>query len=538
MPRPGRSFLSIPLFVLFCALIGGVCGSRVKATADSPDADVSENLRQLTRVYAAIEQNYADPIDAERVIYNGAIQGMIRTLDPHSNFVDPKTFALLREERRGRYYGVGMMVMMLKSHVTVLQPFEGSPAFRAGLRPGDTILKVDDRSCEGLGTSEVADLLKGPRGTKVHVVVEREGWDKPVEFDLIRDEIPRPSVDLAYQFRPGIGYLRISTFSETTGREAAAALRGFNPKGLRGLILDLRGNRGGLVSEAVGVADMFLAKGQVIVSHRGRSSPEKIFKALHGNGGADYPLIVLVDRETASASEIVAGAIQDHDRGLVVGETTFGKGLVQNEYSLGENTGLLLTIARYYTPSGRLIQRKFSGVSLYDYYYARDENSKEESQRPRQIRLTDSGRAMFGGGGITPDEKIPVQMPSRLMRSLLRRGVFFYAPGFSRYYLGLHKTVPRDFEVNAPVLAEFRNYLDREKIVYSDKELQQDAEAIKRYIRQDLVNSIFGKSESDRIGLEGDPQLQRALELLPRAKQLADNARHIVAQRLDKPGEQ
>lgn len=166
MPRPGRSFLSIPLFVLFCALIGGVCGSRVKATADSPDADVSENLRQLTRVYAAIEQNYADPIDAERVIYNGAIQGMIRTLDPHSNFVDPKTFALLREERRGRYYGVGMMVMMLKSHVTVLQPFEGSPAFRAGLRPGDTILKVDDRSCEGLGTSEVADLLKGPRGTK------------------------------------------------------------------------------------------------------------------------------------------------------------------------------------------------------------------------------------------------------------------------------------------------------------------------------------------------------------------------------------
>jgi carboxyl-terminal processing protease len=545
MPRSRRILFTVPVFVLFCALLGGIYSSHAQSTKVNNDADIDSNIRQLARVYSAIEQNYADAIEpdklAEKLIYGGAIPGMIRTLDPHSNFIDSKSFALMREERRGHYYGVGMMVQLVKTRVTVTQPFEGSPAFRAGLRPGDGILKVDARSCDGLGTSDVAALLKGPRGTQVKVLVERTGWDQPLEFTLIRDEIPRPSVDLAYLMRPGIGYLRINAFMETTGQEAKAALNSFNPKTLRGLVLDLRGNRGGLVSEAVSVSDMFLAKGQVIVSHHGRSSPEKVFKARSGNDGLDYPVVVLVDRDTASASEIVAGALQDHDRALVVGETTFGKGLVQNEYQLSQDTGLLLTIARYYTPSGRLIQRNFDGVPLYDYLYARDENSKEELQKPRQIRLTDSGRPMFGGGGITPDEKVPYEMPGRLMRELLGRGVFMWAPGgiyvspssFSRSYLAAHKTVSRDFEVNDRVITEFRAFLDREKIACTDQELQQNLGEIKRRIKQDVMVSLFGKLEADRLGLDADPQVLKGIDLLPKAKTLADNAHRIVAQRLE-----
>jgi carboxyl-terminal processing protease len=533
IPHFRRSLLTILALLLLCSLVGGLYGSRVKAASDTSDSDLQQNVRRLALVYDAIERYYADPVDPEKVIYNGAIQGMIRTLDPHSNFVDPKTFKALREERQGHYYGVGMTVQLVSNQVTVRVPFEGSPALRAGLRPGDIILSVDGHSCAGLGTQEVADMLRGPRGTQVHVVVEREGLEKPLEFDLIRDEIPRPSVDLAYEVRPRVGYIHINTFSETTGREAAAALRQLNAKTLQGLILDLRDNRGGLVSEAVAVADMLLAKGLVIVSHRGRASKEKTFVAENGNGGIEYSLVVLINENTASASEIVAGAIQDHDRGLVVGETSFGKGLVQNEYPLSFDTGLLLTIARYYTPSGRMIQRQFNGISLYDYYFARDDNRKVDLQQARQVKLTDSGRPMFGGGGIAPDEKVSWPTPSRLMRRLdgLGNPIFFK---FSRHYLAVHKTISHDFEVNDAVMAEFRQFLDSQKIAYTENELQQDLDTIKRLIKAELFVSVFGKPEGDRIVLEGDPQLLRAIELLPKAKQLADTAHHIVAQHLGK----
>src|SRR6185503_8628206 len=273
---------------------------------------------------------------------------------------------------------------------------------KAGLRPGDVIIAVDAKATDNMSVSDVADLLKGPKGTNVHISILREASEKPLEFNVVRDEIPRNSVDLKFLVRPGVGYMHVSAFNETTEQEVEDALQGFGD--LKGLILDLRGNPGGLLNEGVGVADKFLKKGQVIVSHRGRSSPEKMYKAAHGNGGKDYPLVVLVNRGTASAAEIVSGAIQDHDRGLIVGEVTFGKGLVQTVYPLSENTGLALTTAKYYTPSGRLIQRDYSNVSLYDYYYNREK--EDAAAANHEVKLTDSGRTVYGGGGINPDEKI------------------------------------------------------------------------------------------------------------------------------------
>src|SRR6201981_2986332 len=328
-----RSLFFFLLVIVTCGFLGSAAFSQ-RGNSSSPtgasDNDVRDSLRQFSEIYNLVEQNYAEPVNPDKAIYNGAIPGMLHVLDPHSNFFDPKSYSLLREEQRGKYYGVGMTVGPRNNKVIVIFPFVGTPAYKAGIHPGDVIIAVDGKTTDNLSTSDVADMLKGPKGTTVHITILREGVDKPMEFSLVRDEIPRNSVDLAFLIKPGVGYIHITGFQETTEREVADALDKFGD--LKGLVLDLRQNPGGLLSEGVGVADKFLKKGQLIVSHHGRSSPEKRYTAPHGNGGREYPMVVLVNKGTASAAEIVAGAIQDHDRGLIVGETTFGKGLVQTVY--------------------------------------------------------------------------------------------------------------------------------------------------------------------------------------------------------------
>src|SRR5450432_2747815 len=389
-----RTLYVIVLFLAICGFLGVLVAQKNPDVAPSGDADVNHSLQQFATVYDMVEQNYAEPVNADKAIYNGAIPGMLHVLDPHSNFFDPKAYALLREDQRGKYYGVGMTVGPRNNKVIVIAPFVGTPAYRAGIHPGDIIVAVDGKPTDNMTTGDVADLLKGPKGTTVHITIMREGADKPLDFAVIRDEIPRYSVDLHFLIKPGIGYIHVSGFQETTEHEVADALDEMGD--LKGLILDLRQNPGGLLNEGVGVADKFLRKGQLIVSHHGRSSPEKRYTATHGNGGKEYPLVVLVNRGTASAAEIVSGAIQDHDRGLIAGETTFGKGLVQTVFPLAENTGLALTTAKYYTPSGRLIQRDYTNVSLYDYYFNRE--SEENATTNREVKLTDSGRTVYGGG--------------------------------------------------------------------------------------------------------------------------------------------
>ena len=359
--RTRRVLLSVTIFLGTCAVLGSFISQKVAAQSASDESSLRDSYHAFTDVYSLVEQNYAEHLDSDKIdkaIYDGAIPGMLHTLDPHSNFYDPKAFAQMREDQHGRYYGVGMTIQPQpmadgKTRVVVLYPFEGTPSFKAGIRPGDVILTIDGKSAEGMDSAAVASLLKGPKGTHVSVTMEREGLPKPLVFDLVRDDIPHPSVDLAFLIRPNIGYIHVANFSsETTSREVGDALDKFQGSGdLKGLVIDLRGNPGGLLNEAVSMSDKFLQKGQIIVSQRGRAFPDQVYRATRGEQGNDkYPIVVLVNRNTASAAEIVSGALQDHDRALIVGETTFGKGLVQTVFQITENTGLALTTYHYYTP--------------------------------------------------------------------------------------------------------------------------------------------------------------------------------------------
>ncbi len=521
--RSRLSVLFVILVMLVCGSLGALFGQRLGTAPAASDAEIQENLRVFSQVYSVVEQNYAEPVNAEKAIYNGAIPGMLRVLDPHSNFFDPKSYSLLKEDQRGKYYGVGMQVGPRNNKVIVIAPFVGTPAYRAGIRPGDVIVGVDGKPTDNLSTSEVADLLKGPKGTPVRITILREGTDGPLEFTVTRDEIPRFSVDVHFQIRPGVGYLHVSSFNETTEQEVSQALEEFGP--LQGLILDLRQNPGGLLSEGVGVAEKFLKKGSLIVKHIGRDpGAQKPYRARQDDSDLNYPIVVLVNRGTASAAEIVAGAIQDHDRGLIAGETTFGKGLVQTVYPLSENTGLALTTAKYYTPSGRLIQREYTGVSLYDYYYSQNGNSNNGN---REIKMTDSGRPVYGGGGITPDVKLPSQRTNRFQDSLIQRYAFF---NFAKHYL-IQRHVTRNFEVDDTVLLEFRKFLDEQKIAFTEGDLMESDAWLRSNIKAEMFIAEFGQQEGLRVRAETDPQVIRAVELLPMAKDLADNARKVIAER-------
>ena len=526
MPRRShRSSILIVSFLAVCGFLGMLFAQKNPATAHDSDSDVSQSLKEFTQVYDIVEQNYAEPVSPDKAIYNGAIPGMLHVLDPHSNFFDPKSYSLLREDQRGKYYGVGMTVGPRNNKVIVIAPFAGSPAYRAGIHPGDIIAAVDGKPTDNMNTGDVADLLKGPKGTTVHITILREGADKPLEFTVVRDEIPRYSVDLHFMIRPGVAYMHVSGFNETTEKEVQDALDSFYQQGeLKGLVLDLRQNPGGLLNEGVGVADKFLHKGQLIVSHHGRSSPERRYTATHGNGGREYPLVVLVNRGTASAAEIVAGAIQDHDRGLIIGETTFGKGLVQTVYPLSNDTGLALTTAKYYTPSGRLIQRDYSNVSLYDYYFDRD---GIDDTANKEVKLTDSGRTVYGGGGITPDVKIDPIKSTPFQDSLLQHYAFF---NFAKHYASTHK-ITKNFEVDENVMQEFRKSLDADKVPYTEAELAQNNDWIRSNIKSELFVDAYGQEEGLKVKAESDPEVLKALDLMPQAKQLAENARKVVAER-------
>jgi len=527
-----RSLLFFPLIILACAVLGGVYGPSLtsSAAAASSEDDVKASVNNFTKVYALVERNFADPLDPEKAVYKGAIPGMLRTLDPHSSFYDPREFRLLREDQHGRYFGVGMTIGPSRTgsgRTICIAPFPGSPAYKAGIRPGDEILAVDDQPTDKLSMSEIADRLKGPRGTHVKVAVGRAGSDAPLTFDLIRDEVKRNTVQDSFWLKPGIAYVDVNSFNDNTSREVDDALKSLGEDSIKGLVLDLRDNPGGLLNEGVAVAGRFLRKGQVVVSHRGRASGEKPHTARNGNGSHDYPVVVLVNGFSASAAEIVAGALQDHDRAWILGGNTFGKGLVQTVYPLSEESGLALTTARYYTPSGRLIQRDYSNISFYDYYF----NKNTDSRNLNDAKSTDSGRLVYGGGGITPDEKYVDPKLDAFQAAVRRR----YAFNFVAQYRGVNNVkVAKGWEPDHVVMESFHQYLLKEKAPFTEASFAQHQDWLKAEIKREMYSSAFGIDDARRLAIETDPEVAKAIDAMPKARALLDNAKRILAQRAAK----
>ena len=535
------TYLLAPAFVVLCSLTAWILGGG-RVSAASSDEGVAQSLKAFTRIYDVVEQNFADQVKPDKAIYDGAIPGMLHTLDPHSNFFDPKEFSKLREDQSGHYYGIGMMVGARGNRTIVQYPFGGSPAFRAGLRPGDAILEVNDQKTDSLSMSEVAERLKGPRGTHVQVKVARDGQDKPLTFNIVRDEIPRSSVPFAFYIRPGIAYATITAFNENTAKELDEKLKKLGEKEIKGLVLDLRANPGGLLNEGVDVASHFLKKGEAVVSHRGRASPNKVYSARGDGPGKDYPIVVLVNRLTASAAEIVSGALQDHDRGWVLGEPTFGKGLVQTVFPLNDNTGLALTTAHYYTPSGRLIQRDYSNISFLDYYT----HANLDQKNVADVKMTDSGRTVYGGGGITPDERYACasatnspgnpyicSTPDKFdnFQVIALRNMF----GFSATYFGpkTDASLPRGWEPDETIVNQFHDYLLNNKAEFSEADFTSHHDWIKHELKREMYITAFSFEDSERVAIEQDPEVSKALDSMAKAKGLLENAKKLLVERVN-----
>ncbi len=517
-----RYLLFIPLFLAACAAVGGFFGPLAtpaaaqflqRNSANSSDEDIRNSIKNFTKVYDIVDQNYADKLSPDKGIYSGAIPGMLRTLDPHSNFFDPKEFAGLREEQHGMYYGIGMLIGP-NPHTgkpMVMHPFGGTPAYKAGIRPGDMLVEVNDKRVDTLTTTEVAEMLKGPKGTKVQVTVNREGMAKPIVFNMTRDEIPRNSVEVAFWVKPGIAYLRIQSFTETTSREVEDNLKALGEQNIKGLILDLRGNPGGLLDQGVATAGHWLDRGQTVVSHKGRAYPEKPYLARGSQYGESYPIVVLVNNYSASAAEIVAGALQDHDRAWILGTVTFGKGLVQTVYPLPDNTGLALTTQHYYTPSGRLIQRNYSNISFLDYYYGKHTEQKD----PLDVKQTDLGRTVYGGGGITPDEKYESPKLDTFQISVLRKNAFFT---FSADYFSKHDIkLAKGWSPDEAVLEAFHDYLMKQGVQFSEADWTKNHSWIRDEVKAEMYITAFSWEDNQRLLVEQDAEVQKAVDAMPKA---------------------
>ena len=526
-----RTAFSLAIFFTACGLAGVVASQKVRAQAGDSDSDFRDSLRQFSSVYATVAENYAEPLTGDKpndAIYDGAIPAMLRTLDPHSNFFDPKSYGKLQEEQRGRYYGVGMLIQPQligdKQRTVVLKPFAGTPSYKAGIHPGDIITAVDGKTTAGLTSDDVVGMLKGDKGTHVKVTVARAGTGaggaQELSFDLTRAEIPNNSVDLSYQIQPGIGYIHIKAVQETTGKEVQDALAGFGD--MKGLVLDLRDNPGGLLNQAVAVCDQFLKRGQVIVSQRGRAYPEQVYRANHGSDGKNYPIVILTNRGTASAAEIISGALQDHDRALILGSTTFGKGLVQTVYQLSENTGLTLTTYHYYTPSGRLIQRNYEGVSLYDYY---SNHGKPQADKDREVKLTDSGRTEYGGDGIAPDVPFEEPKPVHLQRVLIAHYTFF---DFAQQWLSKHQ-VSKDATVTPEMLDAYKQFLHSQDIAFTDAEMAPVLDWVKANILAELLSTAYTEEDGARARAAWDPEIKKAVSVMAQATQLEQAAEQAEA---------
>ena len=512
-------------------------GTKTEPTAIAIKSDLSEAL-------AVIQTNH---IDGRKLDYNNifksSISGMLSVLDPHSTYFDPIEYASFRTEQRSEYFGIGATIEDLREgsdvNTFIRATFPDSPAARAGLRFGDRILAVDGNSMKGKTYPEVRKYLLGQRGTTVKVTVEHAATKQQETVNIIRDAVSLPSIAQAYMLKPGVGYVAMTGgFNLTTDDEFGDALKDLHSRGMNMLVLDLRGNRGGLLIQAVRVANRFLQRGQMIVTQKGRIKDSTQPYAAVNENPDSVPVVVLVNGDTASAAEIVAGALQDHDRAFIVGETTFGKGLVQFPFQLDYDSALLLTIAKYYTPSGRLIQRDYSGGGTYDYYFpgglANDKKNDGKTQSGPESH-TDMGRAVYGGGGIAPDEVVKPGTISAAERHL--RDVLFAfslelvsgrVPGFDSYKIQRaiefdHDLVNDDYPITDPLFKELKKFAaSKPQFKATPEQLDKSRTFAERQLRYNLLSAAYGYRTATQVFInDGDPQIAKAVDAMPRARELA-----------------
>ena len=563
-----RFIICAGAIILIAAVVGGTIGRSRRFRRTVPARGVVSHTqaddieKDYNEAVETISDGYAGDIDYERAT-QAAIQGMLSTLDPHSMYFPYNEFKKLKEDQGSRFYGIGVTIVQHRDGVYIQSAVEGTPAGRLGLRYGDRILEVDGQDAREWTSEQVSKKVRGGRGEPVTIKVDRAGSEAPLDYTIIRDSVPLPSIRNAYILRPGTGYVGLTGgFQSTSDEELRDAIKKLKGEGMRQLILDMRGNPGGLLNQAIDVASEFLPRGQVVVSVRGRTDySEPIVYKSSGADPEDVPLVVLINRGSASASEIVAGAIQDHGRGLIVGETSFGKGLVQHVFQLPFNTGLTLTTARYYTPYGRSLQRDYSSGSLYDYYTRHEDEAPPSPVSPTRNSSspvaqvspvppppmgpavkTAAGRVFYGGGGITPDVDVkPLTFsPARILIAesafqFTRRLAAGLVPGLEGYKVEQvqYGRNPKsgDYPINDRVLEAFRSFVRTDvESQLTQAQVEQELDFVKLRLREEIVTAAFSNDAGARVLLDSDPQVMRALEALPDAKRLAESVRSGTSQ--------
>ena len=551
---PGILFLVIALAIP--ALIIAQQNRSARRTTDRPVPTGTTSTKagptgtaiksDLAEALAVIQSNYIDGRKLDyNAIFKSSISGMLSVLDPHSTYFDPVEYASFRTEQRSEYFGIGATIEDLRDgkevNTYIRATFPGSPAARAGLRFGDRITAIDGNSMRGKTFPEVRKFLLGPRDTTVKVTVEHEATKQSETVNIVRDAVSLPSIAQAYMLKPGVGYVAMTGgFNLTTADEFDQALRDLHSKGMNMLVLDLRGNRGGLLIQAVRVANTFLQRGQMIVSQKGRFRDSSQSYAAVNESPDPVPVVVLVNGDTASAAEIVAGALQDHDRALIIGETTFGKGLVQFPFQLDYDSALLLTIAKYFTPSGRLIQRDYSNGGFYNYYFpgglAADKQAQTSSPTGPESH-TDTGRAVYGGGGISPDEVVKpgtISVGERQLRDVL----FAFAleltsgriKGFEQYTVQRaiefdHELVNDDFPVTDALFKELKKFAAaKPNYKATPEQLDKSRGFAEMQLRYNVLSAAYGYRIATQVFNDLDPQISRAVDAMPRARELAQAA--------------
>jgi len=491
----------------------------------------NQSLEKLATLTAMVEDSYYQDVDSQKLAYS-SIRGMLLTLDPHSYFLDPEGYSRLNEDQVGKYSGIGIQIQKQEDRLVVIAPLEGTPAYRLGIQAGDIISHINGESTKPISSFDAMQKLRGEKGTKVRISVVREGMDKPFDLTITREEIPLYSVPYAFLLDNGVGYIFIRNFSQTTPKELEDKLKLLTGQGMKSLILDMRLNPGGPLYPSVEVSDEFLSPGAAIVSMRGRNKNyDREFRAVRGDQYEKLPLVVLINQGSASAAEIVAGAIMDNDRGFLVGEDSFGKGLVQTVFPFpSDNIGVALTVAKYYTPSGRSIQRDYS--NLEDYLLA-----KENAPDKREVRYTLKGRKVLGQGGITPDFKVKTTNKP-LTLELFAKGTFFgYARKFAAHQTPLSKSfvfpgeapasagpkgiiLAKNFPVDDRILMDYKNYLQTSKITFVAARFPEAAPEIKRELQREIASAVWGPEEGQRLYRLSDAVVLKAMAVMPEAAKL------------------